>query len=139
MQVGDVFLSVVCVVFFFLWILRPPRSTPTDTLFPYTTLFRADRADDQILRRILDDAGRLALRIAFDHAARYVGGVAVDPRALQRPGVEEQHMEVIANHGDRRVGGNRAAPVLRRHFAAPAILVPIAALQPLSLRHTSRT
>src|SRR3546814_9046556 len=34
--------------------------------------WRADRADDQILRRILDDAGRLALRIAFDHAARYV-------------------------------------------------------------------
>src|SRR3546814_6436347 len=57
--------------------------------------WRADRADDQILRRILDDAGRLALRIAFDHAARYVGGVAVDPRELQRPGVEEQHMEVI--------------------------------------------
>src|SRR3546814_8366432 len=23
---------------------RPPRSTPTDTLFPYTTLFRADLA-----------------------------------------------------------------------------------------------
>src|SRR3546814_10073188 len=23
-------------------ILRPPRSTPTDTLFPYTTLFRSD-------------------------------------------------------------------------------------------------
>src|SRR3546814_8317437 len=25
---------------FFLMILRPPRSTRTDTLFPYTTLFR---------------------------------------------------------------------------------------------------
>src|SRR3546814_10725808 len=24
-------------------ILRPPRSTRTDTLFPYTTLFRSDR------------------------------------------------------------------------------------------------
>src|SRR3546814_1826369 len=32
--------------FFFLMIRRPPRSTRTDTLFPYTTLFRSrERAD----------------------------------------------------------------------------------------------
>src|SRR3546814_2081444 len=37
---------------FFLMIRRPPRSTRTDTLFPYTTLFRSaaaqerDRADE---------------------------------------------------------------------------------------------
>src|SRR3546814_12464796 len=30
--------------FFFLMIRRPPRSTRTDTLFPYTTLFRSDMA-----------------------------------------------------------------------------------------------
>src|SRR3546814_4077678 len=30
-----------CDSFFFLMILRPPRSTRTDTLFPYTTLFRS--------------------------------------------------------------------------------------------------
>src|SRR3546814_6465617 len=30
-----------CVIFFFLRIRRPPRSTRTDTLFPYTTLFRS--------------------------------------------------------------------------------------------------
>src|SRR3546814_7077176 len=30
-------------VFFFLMIRRPPRSTRTDTLFPYTTLFRSPR------------------------------------------------------------------------------------------------
>src|SRR3546814_15028885 len=29
--------------FFFLMIRRPPRSTRTDTLFPYTTLFRSHR------------------------------------------------------------------------------------------------
>src|SRR3546814_2585697 len=28
-------------LFFFLMIRRPPRSTRTDTLFPYTTLFRS--------------------------------------------------------------------------------------------------
>src|SRR3546814_11380813 len=31
-------------VFFFLMIRRPPRATRTDTLFPYTTLFRSDHA-----------------------------------------------------------------------------------------------
>src|SRR3546814_13464026 len=31
------------VVVFFLMIRRPPRSTRTDTLFPYTTLFRSRR------------------------------------------------------------------------------------------------
>src|SRR3546814_16837874 len=30
------------IVFFFLMRLRPPRSKRTDTLFPYTTLFRSD-------------------------------------------------------------------------------------------------
>src|SRR3546814_5604848 len=29
-------------IFFFLMIRRPQRSTRTDTLFPYTTLFRSD-------------------------------------------------------------------------------------------------
>src|SRR3546814_20216114 len=29
-------------LFFFLMIRRPPRSTRTDTLFPYTTLFRSE-------------------------------------------------------------------------------------------------
>src|SRR3546814_11348063 len=32
----------LCIVFF-LMIRRPPRSTRTDTLFPYTTLFRSAR------------------------------------------------------------------------------------------------
>src|SRR3546814_19937151 len=32
--------------FFFLMIRRPPRSTRTDTLFPYTTLFRSLQVAD---------------------------------------------------------------------------------------------
>src|SRR3546814_17110445 len=35
------FLFFVDILFFFLMIRRPPRSTRTDTLFPYTTLFRS--------------------------------------------------------------------------------------------------
>src|SRR3546814_11978968 len=34
--------SILCCCFF-LMIRRPPRSTRTDTLFPYTTLFRSMR------------------------------------------------------------------------------------------------
>src|SRR3546814_12698192 len=40
---GSRYLLVIC-LFFFLMIRRPPRSTRTDTLFPYTTLFRSDPA-----------------------------------------------------------------------------------------------
>src|SRR3546814_13444092 len=34
------YVYTLCI--FFLMIRRPPRSTRTDTLFPYTTLFRSD-------------------------------------------------------------------------------------------------
>src|SRR3546814_19741071 len=34
-------MSCLFLVFFFLMIRLPPRSTRTDTLFPYTTLFRS--------------------------------------------------------------------------------------------------
>src|SRR3546814_2159708 len=44
--------------FFFLMIRRPPRSTRTDTLFPYTTLFRSCRVagifHDQHPKRVAD-------------------------------------------------------------------------------------
>src|SRR3546814_11494841 len=37
----------MCFCVFFLMIRRPPRSTRTDTLFPYTTLFRSLADDGQ--------------------------------------------------------------------------------------------
>src|SRR3546814_8459989 len=48
----------VCVVFF-LMIRRPPRSTRTDTLFPYTTLFRSGglRHRDRTERRAAGPPG----------------------------------------------------------------------------------
>src|SRR3546814_16991794 len=52
-------LSVLfsCFFFFFLMIRRPPRSTRTDTLFPYTTLFRShqERIERRQLVEDLDD------------------------------------------------------------------------------------
>src|SRR3546814_7631062 len=38
---GVTLLGLLFISFFFLMIRRPPRSTRTDTLFPYTTLFRS--------------------------------------------------------------------------------------------------
>src|SRR3546814_12986596 len=46
------FISSLCMVFFFLMIRRPPRSTRTDTLFPYTTLFRSSLNPDRAHARI---------------------------------------------------------------------------------------
>src|SRR3546814_18578165 len=49
--------TYLCV--FFLMIRRPPRSTRTDTLFPYTTLFRSQRGDD--VGALSDAQSRLAV------------------------------------------------------------------------------
>src|SRR3546814_1632139 len=46
-------------------IRRPPRSTRTDTLFPYTTLFRSGRSEA--------DRGQLYLRGRLSHHARRDG------------------------------------------------------------------
>src|SRR3546814_4266773 len=51
------------IVFFVLMIRRPPRSTRTDTLFPYTTLFRSygggggTRAHEAVIHQEVSRAG----------------------------------------------------------------------------------
>src|SRR3546814_19932020 len=45
---------------FILMMLRPPRSTPTDTLFPYTTLFRSFIAPDYGPRDVFVHASTLS-------------------------------------------------------------------------------
>src|SRR3546814_13805864 len=41
-------VATLFIRFFFLMIRRPPRSTRTDTLFPYTTLFRSTKYTHQL-------------------------------------------------------------------------------------------
>src|SRR3546814_15531861 len=58
---------------FFLMLRRPPRSTRTDTLFPYTTLFRSGRDDgaaDDVHRRLVRPPQQVGRRRqVLQHAA----------------------------------------------------------------------
>src|SRR3546814_2926080 len=70
-------MCVCSFYFFFLMIRRPPRSTRTDTLFPYTTLFRS-RA---IIQLDIDNA-------RIGHEARLSGPAALgkEKRIWSPPG-----------------------------------------------------
>src|SRR3546814_440223 len=58
-------------------ILRPPRSTRTDTLFPYTTLFRSDFLGSTFLKQVLIE-------------------LSPDPSFLQQPVESEAQVEEAA-------------------------------------------
>src|SRR3546814_11078430 len=49
-------------------IRRPPRSTRTDTLFPYTTLFRSRPDDEAVARRIARRDAEAERKLAEDTA-----------------------------------------------------------------------
>src|SRR3546814_12672274 len=49
-------LLLVVLRFFFVMIRRPPRSTRTDTLFPYTTLFRSSQGSIELITSSLAEA-----------------------------------------------------------------------------------
>src|SRR3546814_8535788 len=72
--------------FFFLMIRRPPRSTRTDTLFPYTTLFRSAIEPPRANSRTMGQLQRLrrqhigAAAHHRLHPGREVDDIAFDPR-----------------------------------------------------------
>src|SRR3546814_8449130 len=81
-------------LFFFLMVRRSPRSTRTDTLFPYTTLFRSPHA-----RRHLRD---LRERVPGDHVPGRrpdVRRLPVRPRPLPRA---DPAGDPAVREGDRR-------------------------------------
>src|SRR3546814_12669913 len=75
------------VEFFFLMIRRPPRSTRTDTLFPYTTLFRSCRAPDGICSPTsnIDDQAIASMTGGVTSGA-VAGAVTADPAAPRSAG-----------------------------------------------------
>src|SRR3546814_20633198 len=97
-------------------ILRPPRSTLTDTLFPYTTLFRSQEPAHHDHRRRA--AGREA---AAGHPAR----PHYRRRASQEGAASDaaEYRQAAVNRGDRSPARGQPAPVgapfspFRRHGA----------------------
>src|SRR3546814_13707325 len=80
--------------FFFLMIRRPPRSTRTDTLFPYTPLFRSGFRHALLLVIPIEDHRAIL--------APYVGALAILLRGIV--GDREKNLENLtqADSGDRK-------------------------------------
>src|SRR3546814_20778550 len=94
-------LSALCIIYhmfssqfslfiFFLMIRRPPRSTRTDTLFPYTTLFRSEA--------VQRPGGHLQIETATPRAPQIVG--ELDAAARQAHAL----LNALPRSEERRVG-----------------------------------
>src|SRR3546814_3238234 len=92
-------------VFFFLMIRRPPRSTRTDTLFPYTTLFRSDH--DGPLAALLH---RLQAKhiLQVNHGMPQVANSG-DPRPAYA-GNAQRLIVIMQNFHHRRAGDGEMLP-----------------------------
>src|SRR3546814_10923819 len=86
-------------------IRRPPRSTRTDTLFPYTTLFRAlaatrqmgDRIDRVVLASVEGTDQTLKLPARTDAFLERVGALLQnDPKAVSLPPLPDLMRHVLA-------------------------------------------
>src|SRR3546814_12355143 len=79
-------VHLLMLIFFFLMIRRPPRSTRTDTLFPYTTLFRSNGELSQIEETLVEDGvvGYARRPPSIDSNrksyALYITGESMEPR-----------------------------------------------------------
>src|SRR3546814_11928051 len=94
-----VYFVATCVIlflFFFLMIRRPPRSTRTDTLFPYTTLFRSSGFNLSLSRHAANAmlrcsicARRMALAGSYMGSQRHPDGPSTSAfQAIRTPGGE---------------------------------------------------
>src|SRR3546814_11560503 len=72
--------------FFFLMIRRPPRSTRTDTLFPYTTLFRSSVKMPMLVMM----AEHMRPLIAQEELCRLGFGLVVYPLSLMFSSIRTQ-------------------------------------------------
>src|SRR3546814_15712451 len=74
--------SLSICTFFFLLIRRPPISTRTDTLFPYTTLFRSN--DDVLWNEAMEVAASVLDERAQDLNCQRDPGMANHCRSLAK-------------------------------------------------------
>src|SRR3546814_2457494 len=73
-------------------IRRPPRSTRTDTLFPYTALFRSMHRDRARREHGVHAPGRLVKcqRIIIAHRIEDIGRLRMDHQPIALDGMREQ-------------------------------------------------
>src|SRR3546814_1870890 len=100
-------MSVYIIIFFFM-IRRPPRSTRTDTLFPYTTLFRSPRDDRPAAAA---PQGLARLRAPAAHPSDRGGGAEEGRLGLGRRALPRR---VLRRRAGARVGSGCAHPGARR-------------------------
>src|SRR3546814_11657183 len=107
---------IISSIVFFLMIRRPPRSTRTDTLFPYTTLFRSALGRDVgrgtlVLDQLTDAVGVVGLVGQHDGARAAVVEQRVgDPAVVRLPGGQaEPAREALRVDPDVDLGRRTAA------------------------------
>src|SRR3546814_4489216 len=71
-------------------IRRPPRSTRTDTLFPYTTLFRSIQALDLLGRKLLMGQGA-AFRLLLQRITATISDAAAEDALREFRERSEEH------------------------------------------------
>src|SRR3546814_11594228 len=106
------FVSFYVVCFFFLMIRRPPRSTRTYTLFPYTTLFRSPEA-------VVGEAAQPLLPIGVGNRADV--GLDQIPYLLARGRqraviIEHPQPRAEIDHGGQGAGGRQIVIIHERHL-----------------------
>src|SRR3546814_19548192 len=103
---------MIC-AFFFLMIRRPPRSTRTDTLFPYTTLFRSAGLPASFPIAALAFAPTLAMAAAIVHIIAAAGiVVAVIPAAIIARAIITETQKIVRIAGSEIVGAHEQDSVV---------------------------
>src|SRR3546814_13248980 len=113
-----------CVCFFFLMIRRPPRSTRTDTLFPYTTLFRSqDRRVDNFNHVMPGRPQDVDLVIDGFTATGKLRGTLWAAAQIGRPLTEEEQSYVTEVLDDRKMNeiSSRIEFEVKDHATAEAL------------------
>src|SRR3546814_15654764 len=111
-------------------IRRPPRSTRTDTLFPYTTRFRSVHAEavlfvDDRQRQVVEGHALLHQRVGADHDLRLAFGHLRQRRSARAAGdlagepgdVDAERFEPRAPKSEDGRGGNECVRTVRSRWS----------------------
>src|SRR3546814_3116794 len=110
-------------------IRRPPRSTRTDTLFPYTTLFRSDAMDYQ---KMTDDM--LATMTAFPAETEGKGNAVLEPTEVRADGTKV--FDLTMELGDWEVEAGKVVEAWTLNGIVPAPLIDVEVNDKRSGAHT---